>query len=106
MAPSLANRGLIILLYDRSRVVRQRLHERWAAVAGVRVLDDAELAGLPSGSLDMVLINSVVQYLSEAEFDALLGDLGQLLRRLAASCSATSSSRARRCTVTSSAFWR
>jgi SAM-dependent methyltransferase len=80
MAPSLASRGLLMQLYDRSSAVRERLRNGSGAVAGVRVLDDAKLASQTPGSLDMVLINSVVQYLSEAEFDGLLRDVGQLLR--------------------------
>jgi SAM-dependent methyltransferase len=80
LARSLAERGLTTLLYDRSSAVQKRLRGRLGDVPGVHVLDEAAFARLPPGSVDFVLVISVVQYLSEADLDVLLGQLWRLLR--------------------------
>lgn len=75
-----------LLLYDRADSTRRRLLSRYAGSANIRVLDDAELDAVAPASVDLIVVNSVVQYLSPSQFaDALrlfhrlLKNDGQLL---------------------------
>lgn len=54
--------------------------ERWRGTPGVTVLTPAEWQGLPAGSLEVMLVISVVQYLPLAEFHGLLDRCRALLR--------------------------
>lgn len=54
--------------------------ERWRGSPGVTVLTQAEWLGLPAGSVDVMLVVSVVQYLPMAEFQGLLERCQALLR--------------------------
>lgn len=71
-APRLAGVGMDVLLYDRSEYFRTRLLPRFAGTRGIRVLDDASLAALPAGSVDHLLVCSVIQYLDRNELAALI----------------------------------
>lgn len=79
-APLLSNQGVRIALYDKAPSVQADLLRNFARETGIRVLDDAGLAALAPQSFDVVLINSVLQYLSQAELRALLPQLVLLLR--------------------------
>lgn len=68
-----------LYLFDAAAEVRGRLQARFGAT-GITVLDDAALAELAPASLDLVVVNSVVQYLDPAEFAALLVMARRLLR--------------------------
>lgn len=68
----LVRAGLEVSLYDRSAYFRDRIQQRYAGVPGLRVIDDEMLAQTPAGSLDFVLVSSVIQYLDDNEFAALL----------------------------------
>ena len=61
-----------LYLYDAARPTRARLAERFAGVANVAVLDEAGLAALAPASLDLILVNSLIQYLSREELASLL----------------------------------
>lgn len=61
-----------VLLYDAAQSTRDRLRQRYAAHANIRILDDTELGPLPNDSVDLVVVNSVVQYLTEEEFEMAL----------------------------------
>lgn len=61
-----------LLLYDTAPVVRAALAERHRAAANVAVLDEGGLAGMAAGSVDMIVVSSVIQYMTRAEFTALL----------------------------------
>lgn len=69
-----------IYLYDPADVIRARLAERYNNHSRIRVLDDDHLARLPSGCLDLILINSVIQYISRDELLAALRKLQRLLK--------------------------
>jgi SAM-dependent methyltransferase len=69
-----------ILLYDGAEAARARLADRYRARAGITVIDDEALAHLAPGSIDLILINSVIQYLSRSELEQLLDRLHRLLR--------------------------
>jgi SAM-dependent methyltransferase len=61
-----------LLLYDAAASTRERLHRRYAGRPAIQVLDNSALAGLPVDSIDLVIVNSVIQYLAEREFDQAL----------------------------------
>jgi SAM-dependent methyltransferase len=69
-----------VLLCDAAPSVRRAIAARFAATPDIRVVAPEEVAQLPDGALDLIVANSVVQYLSGAELDALLA----LWRRLLA----------------------
>jgi len=77
-AADLAQTCRTVLLYDRADSTRRRLLTLYADSAKIRVLDDAELDAVAPASVDLIVVNSVVQYLSPRQFtDAL-----KLFRRL------------------------
>ncbi|MBL8590982.1 MAG: methyltransferase domain-containing protein [Methylobacteriaceae bacterium] len=61
-----------LYLYDAAPSVQQKLAARFSDDARIGVLDDAGLAGLADESLDAVVVNSLLQYLTREEFVALL----------------------------------
>lgn len=69
-----------VYLYDSAEVVRLRLRERYKDHRHIVVVDEDELNRLPSDSLDLILINSVIQYLSRAELITALCELRRLLK--------------------------
>jgi SAM-dependent methyltransferase len=70
-----------LFLCDGADRVRTGLVSRFAHVANITVLGPAELAArLPAGSLDVVVVNSVVQYLTRDEFSRLLSTVRPLMR--------------------------
>lgn len=62
-----------LYLCDAAQGVRQALAQRVREIANIEVLDPAEVEALPDGSLDLVVANSLVQYLARDELMALLG---------------------------------
>jgi SAM-dependent methyltransferase len=69
-----------VLLCDTAPSVRAAIAARFAADPRIRVLAPDEVAALPDRSIDLIVSNSVMQYLTPAELDRLLG----LWRRLLA----------------------
>ena len=61
-----------LFLCESAPRVRERLAKRFAAVANVAVASPEDVASMTDSSLDLIVANSVVQYLSTAEFDRLL----------------------------------
>jgi SAM-dependent methyltransferase len=77
-ADSLAQKCETLYLFDAAPAVRWRLAGRFSAHPAIKVLSEGELSALPDGALDLVVANSLLQYLAPAEFFALL----ELWRRL------------------------
>jgi SAM-dependent methyltransferase len=77
-AADLAQSCRTLLLYDRADSTRRRLLPHYAVSPKIRVLDDAELDAVAPASVDLIVVNSVVQYLSPSQF----ADALQLFRRL------------------------
>lgn len=73
-APGLAEAGIEVMLYDRSPAVQARLAQRFAQTPGIRCLDDAAYGAMASGSVDVFLVVSVVQYLDETALGALFAE--------------------------------
>jgi SAM-dependent methyltransferase len=67
-----------LILVDAAEKVRAGLAARFNGKPEIEVRSPHELAGLPDRSIDLIVMNSVTQYLSSAEFSALL----VLFRRL------------------------
>jgi SAM-dependent methyltransferase len=61
-----------LLLCDAAGTVREHLKARYAGDPKIRVLTPEEVERLPDASLDLVVANSLVQYLSPGELDRLL----------------------------------
>ena len=69
-----------LILSDGAAGVRDKLTARFKGNARIAVRTPEEVAALPPASVDLIVLNSVAQYLSRAEFDALI----TLFRRLLA----------------------
>jgi SAM-dependent methyltransferase len=69
-----------LLLCDAAQSVRRALAARFAGSPKIRVLAPADVDALPDASLDLVVSNSVAQYLTAAELDRLLALWRRLLR--------------------------
>ena len=61
-----------LYLCDAAALVRERLSERFARDPRIAVLAPEEVEALPDGSLDLVVANSLAQYLTLDELRALL----------------------------------
>ncbi len=71
-AARLAARCNRLYLYDAAPSVRERVAQRFAGVPTIRVIDDAELAALPDGSIDVFVVFSVIQYIDRVQLPELL----------------------------------
>lgn len=80
-AGRVAARVARLYLYDAVPAVRARLHARFAGRAGIVVPDDDALAD-PAlrGSIDLIVVNSVLQYVPADELGRLLALWRALLR--------------------------
>lgn len=72
-ADRVAARCTTLYLCDGAPLVRERLRARFAAEPRIRVIAPEELESMPEQSLDLVVANSLLQYLSHEEFLHLLG---------------------------------
>lgn len=73
-----AARASAVYLSDSAASVRASLAARFAANPKIKVIAPEEVEQMPGGSLDLIVANSLVQYLKSAELDGLLA----LWRRL------------------------
>ncbi len=71
-ADFLAEKCARLYLYDPVPRIEASLRQRYKASEKIVVLDDARLEALPESSLDMMICNSVLQYLSREECGALV----------------------------------
>jgi SAM-dependent methyltransferase len=69
-----------LILVDAAAKIRAGLAARFAGRPAIEVHAPAELAELPDRSIDLVVMHSVAQYLTSAEFSALLVLFRRLLR--------------------------
>jgi ubiquinone/menaquinone biosynthesis C-methylase UbiE len=69
-----------LILVDAAAKVRTGLAARFSAHPTIEVRAPAELAHLPDRSIDLAVMHSVAQYLTSAEFSALLVLFRRLLR--------------------------
>jgi SAM-dependent methyltransferase len=79
-ADLVAARVAKLLLAEPANGVRTRLAARYAGNRNIDVLSLDELANLPKSALDLVVMHSVAQYMTPAEFDAALRLVRSLLK--------------------------
>lgn len=79
-APAIVGICRELWLYDAVGTVRDRIAARFAGTAGIRVLSDEDWLALPQGSLDMIIVVSVAQYLSRADLESLLARFREVVR--------------------------
>lgn len=77
-APLLAAVGVQVSLYDPAPAVEARNRSRFANEANIRVLDAATLDA-SQGVFDVILVNSVLQYVAKEELSAFVARLKPLL---------------------------
>src|SRR5580704_11053799 len=70
-----------LILVEAAPNVRAALGARYAKNPRISVRTPDEAAALPAGSLDLIVMHSVAQYLSAAELDRLLATFRKLLKR-------------------------
>ncbi|MBS7704371.1 class I SAM-dependent methyltransferase [Chelatococcus asaccharovorans] len=68
-----------LTLVDAAPRVREKLGERFAPVANITVASPEDIAARPAGSFDLIIINSVLQYLTKDEAAALFAVLREKL---------------------------
>lgn len=78
-AARVAERCARLFLYDAAPSVREGLAERHAAVRNIEVVDEAGLAALGDGTVDVITVSSVIQYIDKAELPAVLRSFRRLL---------------------------
>lgn len=78
-APEVARACGHLYLCDGAPSVRDGIARRTGAIANITVLSPDDMAALPTGSLDLVVANSVLQYLDRATLDGLLATWKRLL---------------------------
>jgi ubiquinone/menaquinone biosynthesis C-methylase UbiE len=69
-----------LYLFDAAENVQTRLRQRFAGDAKIDVLSNTELDALADRSLDLVVVNSLLQYLSRADFESLLDFWHRILK--------------------------
>ena len=74
------DQGARVLLFDPAREMERRNRVRYAGMQDVSVLSAADIEQLPEKSLDVIVVNSVVQYMRKEEFAALAGFLRRRLK--------------------------
>lgn len=70
-----------LTLSDAAPGVRQSLKARFAQSARIQIMSPEEVAALPDGSFDLIVANSLLQYLSPEVRDGLLATWRRLLSK-------------------------
>ena len=79
-ADVVAKRCQVLHLCDGAELVRSRLQEKFGLLGNVVVMSPEQLGDIPAGSLDLIVVNSVLQYLSRPDLDGLLAVWKRLLK--------------------------
>jgi SAM-dependent methyltransferase len=69
-----------LTLVEAAPNVRAALRERYAANPRITVMTPDEAAARPAGSVDMIILHSVAQYLTTAELNAMMATFHRLLK--------------------------
>jgi SAM-dependent methyltransferase len=78
-AAVLADANVRVLLHDPVPLQEKRLKERFSGNPRIEVLDARDIAGLPAHTIEVILLNSVLQYIGKEEFQKLLPGFRNLL---------------------------
>jgi SAM-dependent methyltransferase len=76
----IAERCRMVFLYDAAESARARLRRRFASHARIRILEKSGLDELVDDSVDLIIVNSVIQYLSGEQLDEALALFNRLLK--------------------------
>lgn len=68
-----------VLLFDGAPSVRTRLKERFGTDPRITVLDEDSLAAVPPGSVDLIVVVSVLQYIGKGDLPGLVARWRDLL---------------------------
>ncbi len=79
-ADIVAKQCQVLHLCDGAELVRTRLKQKFGLLGNVVVMSPEQLGEIPDGSLDLIVVNSVLQYLSRADLDSLLATWRRLLK--------------------------
>jgi SAM-dependent methyltransferase len=79
-AERIADISRAVLLYDAATATRERLHHLHGAHPRICILDKAAIEGMEPGSVDLIIVNSVIQYLDDRGFAQALTLFATLLR--------------------------
>jgi SAM-dependent methyltransferase len=79
-ANELAQSCRMLLLFEPAETARRGLAANYAGCSKIDVLDEAKLEALAPGSIDLIVVNSVVQYLSRQRFVDALQHFHRLLK--------------------------
>ena len=79
-ADIVAARCQILILCEAADEIRLRLAARYAGEPRIRVIAPAALDAIFDGSVDFIIINSVLQYLTPADLDGVLGTARRLIK--------------------------
>lgn len=69
-----------LILCEAAPNVREHLSARFGGVSNIQVKSPDEVFALPAGSLDLIVMHSVAQYLKAEETDALFAQFRRLLK--------------------------
>jgi SAM-dependent methyltransferase len=78
-AELIAQSARALMLCEAAPAVRAALARRFGAHPRIEARSPEEVAALPAGSFDVIVMHSVAQYLTPRELDALLGAFHRLL---------------------------
>ena len=70
----------VLHLCEGAELVRTRLKQKFGLLGNVVVMAPEQLGEIPDASLDLIVVNSVLQYLSRADLDSLLATWRRLLK--------------------------
>jgi len=70
-----------LYLSDGAPLVRRRIEERFGSLGNITVLAPEEMGKVPDDAIDLVVISSLLQYLSKAELSEVLRVLRPKLKR-------------------------
>jgi SAM-dependent methyltransferase len=79
-ADRVADRAAELLLCDAAASVRAAIAARFSGHPRIRALAPEDVEKLPDASLDLIVANSVTQYLTPAELDRMLAQWHRLLK--------------------------
>ena len=79
-AAKVADACSMLILAEPAPGVRGRLIARYAPNTKIRVRSPEELRRMPEASIDLVVMNSVAQYMTQAELDVALAVIRRLLK--------------------------
>lgn len=79
-ADVVAKRCQVLHLCDGAELVRSRLKEKFGLLGNVVVMSPEQMGDIPARSLDLIVVNSVLQYLSRPDLDGLLVAWKRLLK--------------------------